>query len=89
MNLTEHELEKVFANYVGKDDLPKQIKFNGWKFDKIKGELLENHFRNNQKWAYTYINVQIGKSIRIEFLARYIKTRDELKVKSIESVEVY
>ncbi|MEL3959365.1 hypothetical protein NST17_19620 [Caldifermentibacillus hisashii] len=89
MNLTERELEKVFVSYVGKDDLPKQIKFNGWKFDKMKGELLENHLRNNQKWAYTYINGQIGETIRIEFLASYIKTRDELKVKSIESVEVY
>jgi hypothetical protein len=70
-------------------DIPEEFVINGWTFEKIKAKIIESKIGNIQTWEIIYTNSQIEQSILLNVTVRYIKTKDELRIRTINNIELY
>lgn len=70
-------------------DIPKNLIINGWEFKKLSGKIVQYKLGNIQEWQVVYNNSQINQSVVLELTVRYIKTKDILKIKTINYIELY
>jgi hypothetical protein len=85
-NILAEELSKL----INKDDnLNKEvIKYNGFELVNLGGKIVKEEARGIMYFEYTFSNVQANISTYIIVKDRYIKTKDKLIMKSIESIEI-
>lgn len=88
---TVTDFKNYMYNLINKNSntITEKITINGWEFKKIKGEIKNIECHNIYTWEYIYNCESINQSIQISFTAKYIKSRDEFKIKNIICVNVY
>lgn len=81
----KNQIEYVIKN----KDIPNEFIINGWNFKKLQGKILNSKPGNIQIWEFIYNNEQMNQSILLNLTVRYIKTKDQLRVRTINNIELY
>ena len=83
------DFKNQIASMVINKDIPDNFIINGWVFEKLSGKILRTQPFNIQDWELIYINKQIKQSILLNITVRYIKSKDQFRIKRINSIELY
>lgn len=89
--ISKEEFSNFINTFVGQelDKLTKPFTVQGWEYKHLSGKIIEQKNNNVFVWEQIFSNAQAGSSILIKLVTRYIKTKDTMKIKSIETIETY